>query len=155
MDKRVIAFLMIAAVSILFVKEPAIAAPIFQLSIDNISHGGSEYSLQGSDFSSFSNKSARKSFSLPFPLAEGLDSSIVTPEMVLAAMWELPSNEITTIRGDGERLVNFLIPIFFGSFLIGLSEFIKIFTKNQTSVQHAQTHLKTRASYENTLSIET
>ena len=43
MGKRVFALLLIAliaAVSILFVKEPAVAAPIFQLSIDNISHGG-------------------------------------------------------------------------------------------------------------------
>lgn len=155
MGKRVFALLLIAAVSILFVKELAVAAPIFQLSIDNISHGGSEYSLQGFDFSSFSNKSARESFSLPFPLAQGRDSSIVTSEMVLAAMWTLPSNEITTMRGTGERQVNLLIPLFFGSLLIGLSGFIKIFTKNQTSVQHAQTHMKTRASYENTLPIET
>jgi|GEM_PF-1418565 len=155
MGKRVFVLLLTAAGSILFIKEPAVAAPIFQLSIDNISHGGSEYSLQGSDFSSFSNKSAREYFSLPFPLAQGRDSSIVTSGMVLAAMWTLPSNEIATIRKDGERLVNFLIPIFFGSFLIGLSGFIKKSTKNQTSVQHSQTHRKTRASYENTLSIET
>ena len=155
MGKRVFALLLIVAVSIVFVKEPAVAAPIFQLSLDNISHGGPGYSLQGSDSSSFSNKSARESFSLPFPLAQGRDSSIVTSEMVLDEMWSLPSNEIAAMREDGERLVNFLIPIFFGSSLIGLSGFIKIFNKNQTSMQHAQTPMKTRASYENTLSIET
>ena len=92
---------------------------------------------------------------MPFPLAQGRNSSIVTSKMVLAAMWTLPSNEITKMREDGERLVNFLIPILFGSFLIGLSGFIKIFTKSQISVQHAQTPMKTGTSYENTLSIET
>lgn len=155
MSKRVFALSLIAAVSLLFVMDSGFAAPIFQVSIDNISCGGSEYSLQGSDFSLFLNKSARESFFLPFPLAQGRDSSMVTSEMVLAAMLTLPSNEIAPVRGDGERLVNFLIPIFFGSFLIGLSGFIKMFTKNQMSVQHAQTQMKTRTSYENTLPIET
>ena len=95
------------------------------------------------------------SFTLPFPKGQGQLASVVEPEMVLAGAFFVPQKNIEQLRRTDNRLANFLIHLFIGSFFISLSGFIKSITNNQTRLRYVKPEINAGHSYDRTLSAET
>ncbi|HVN72153.1 MAG TPA: hypothetical protein VMU10_09045 [Desulfomonilia bacterium] len=95
------------------------------------------------------------SFTLPFPNGQGRLSSIGESERVLAGMFFVPQDNIAQLKGSGYPFVNLLIHLFVGSFLIGLSGFIKSITNNPSRVRYVKSEIKAGPSYDHALSAET
>ena len=138
---RVIVFLIIAGMYMLFVAASAGAEPIFKLNDYSASEAGIDYSCLMKNCLISLDNFDNDNFSLHFPLAKGLDAHAIEPETVLAGMWVLQSGDVAALRQAGKQLEDLLIPLFAGSLLIGLSGLIKKLEKRQPMTHHELFHL--------------
>jgi hypothetical protein len=148
---RVIDFLMIAGMYMLFVAAPASAGPIFQFNDYSASKPGFDCTCPMKNFLISLDNSDRDNFSLHFPLAKGRDALVIEPKKVLAGMWVLQSEDVAALRQTGKQLEDLLTPLFAGSLLIGLSGLIKRLVKKQPLAHQERAPERAKVSYEKTL----
>jgi hypothetical protein len=148
---RVIDFLMIAGMYMLFVAASASAGPIFQFNDYSASKPGFDCACPMKSFLISLDNLDIDNSSLHFPLAKDRDAQVIEPKMVLAGMWVLQSEDVAALRQTGKQLEDLLTPLFAGSLLIGLSGLIKRLVKQQPLAYHEKVPVKARVSYEKTL----
>jgi hypothetical protein len=148
---RVIVFLMIAGMYMLFVAASASAGPIFQFMDYSASKPGFDCACPMKNFLISLDNLDGDNFSLHFPLANGRDAPVIEPKKVLAGMWVLQSEDVAALRPAGKQLEDLLIPLFAGSLLIGLSGLIKRLVKKQPLAHQERAPVRARVSYEKTL----
>jgi hypothetical protein len=148
---RSVVFLIITGFFSLFTPASAGAEPIFQLNDCSTSKSGIDYTFLMNNclisLDDFDNSHS----SLHYPFTKASDAQAIEPEMVIAGMWVLQSEDVALLRRAGKQIEDLLIPIFAGSFLISLSNFIRKLGKEQPLTHREKAPVKTRVSYEKTL----
>jgi hypothetical protein len=148
---RVIVFFVITGMCMLFVAASASAAPILLFHNNSASKPGVDYMCPIKDILISIDNLKDDNLSLHFPLAKVSDANVIEPKTVLAGMLVLQSEDIAALRQAGRQLEDFLIPLFAGSLLIGLSGLIKKSVMKQTLAHREKHPVKAKVSYEKTL----
>lgn len=148
---RVMVFLMIAGMYMLYFAASASAGPIFQYNDYSASKPGFVCSCPMKNFLISLDNLENDRFSLQFSFDKDRDAHVVEPKTVLAGMWVLQAGDVAALRDAGKKIEDLLIPLFVGSLLIGLSGLIKRLVKKQPLAHQEKAPVKVRVSYEKTL----
>ncbi len=141
----------IAGMYMLFLASSASAGTIFQFIGNSASNQGFHYSCPIKNFQISLDNLNNDNSSLYFPSPQGGDELVIEPKMALAGMWVLQSGDIEALGEAGKQFEELLIPLFTGSFLIGLSGLIRMRVKKQPLTRHEKALAKANVVYEKTL----
>jgi hypothetical protein len=148
---RVSVVFAIAFMCMLFVASSASAGPIFQFIGNGASNPGFYCSCPVKNFLISLDDLDGNNSSLFSLLAKGSNAHVIEPKIALAGMWLLQSEDVAALGRSGKQFEVFLIPLFAGSLLIGLSGLIKTPVKKKPLTHHEKSPVKVRVSYEKTL----